>query len=379
MSAGAVPTVGVEEEFFLADIDMLRPVAVGPGVVAHARAAGIDAVSELTEVQVEANSPPLQCLRELRENVISTRATLSAVALAQGAHLLAAGVSPVAPADRGRLPISDGSRYRRLAETYGALAESVATCGGHIHVEVPDKETAIGVCNVVRPWLPTLLALTCNSAIHDGVDTRHSSWRSTVWGRWPTAGPPPHLSSTAEYDDLVGSMIETGMILDEASLYWDVRPSSHQPTVEVRVGDVPAVAEEVVLSAALVRGLVVTALRSIDRGEPALVVAGNHLAAAYHRARMDGLTGVGVDPSTGRPVSASSLLRSLVRYVEPALTSTGDLRCVQTSLERLTHLGNGAQRQRRIFSRNADAAAVAAHAARFTTAEWNSPVAQDAG
>ncbi|MBY4209972.1 glutamate--cysteine ligase [Rhodococcus fascians] len=378
MTTYALPTVGVEEEFLLVDAYTLRPTAANEAVIAHAQNIGIDAVSELTELQVETNSPPLQRLRELREHVISTRTMLSAIALSHDVRLLATGVSPVARAEPGPMPITDGARYRKLAETYGALADSVATCGGHIHVEVPNKATAVQVCNFVRPWLPTLLAMTSNSSIHDGSDTRHASWRSTVWGRWPSAGPPPYLNSADHYDDLVASMIRSGVILDEAALYWDVRPSIHQPTIEVRVGDVPSVADEVALSAALVRGLVMTAISSIERGERAPVLDGHHLAAAYHRAQVHGMTGDGVDPFTGKLAPASSLLRSLVRGIRPALTAAGDARYVETSLERLRHLGNGAQRQREILSRTGDPVAVASLAARCTTSDWSASVAHTA-
>lgn len=379
MTPHALPTVGVEEEFFLVDADTLRPTAANEAVIAHARGVGIQAVSELTKFQVETNSPPLQCLRDLREHVVSTRTTLSAVALSHDVRLLAAGVSPVACLETGRVPISDNPRYQRLSTIYGALADSVPTCGCHIHVEIPDRETAVEVCNFLRPWLPTLLALTSNSAVHDGVDTGHASWRSTVWGRWPTAGPPPYLHSVAHYDDVVASMLETGVIMDEACLYWDVRPSTHQPTVEVRVGDVPAVADEATLSAALVRGLVVTAMWAIERGDCAPGPAAHHLDAGYHCARIHGLDGMGVDPTTGRCEPATTLVHHLVRYVKPALTYAGDLRYVETALERLIHLGNGAQRQRQIFAGTGDAASVSTLAARATTSDWRAPLTHAVG
>lgn len=371
MTTHASPALGVEEEFFLVDVHTLQPAPASETVIAHAQKMKMEVVSELTQVQVETNSPPLQSLRELREHVVSTRVMLSAVALSHGVRLLATGVSPVARAEQGRIPISNEPRYWRLAEKYGSLTDSVATCGGHFHVEVPSKAIAVEVCNFVRPWLPTLLAATANSAVHDGVDTKHASWRSIEWGRWPSAGPPPHLHSMNHYDDLVGSMIDNGVVLDEESLYWDVRPSVHQPTVEVRVGDVPAVADEVALCAALVRGLVLTAMRSIDRGENAPAVSDHHLALAYHRARIHGLDGPGVEPITGRPVPATDLLRALIRYIEPALSSTGDSRYVATCLKRLLHRGNGAQRQREMFSRNGDAAAVAASGCSLTISDCN--------
>ena len=84
--------------------------------------------------------------------------------------------------------------------------------------------------------------------------------------RWPCSGPPPWLASVEHYDAVVEEMVECGVILDEGMINWDVRPSAHLPTVEVRVSDVPATVDETVLLATVVRALVMTALRSISLG-----------------------------------------------------------------------------------------------------------------
>lgn len=375
MTPHVLPTVGVEEEFFLLDATTLRPKPVNESVIAHAKSVGLDVVSELTALQVETNSPPVQRIRDLREHVVNTRTTLAAVALSHGAHLLAAGMSPLSRGESGPLPIADNPRYAQMLRTYGSLANSDATCGCHVHVEVPDKNTAVRISNFVRPWLPTLLALTSNSAVSDGVDTGHASWRSTVWGRWPTAGPPPYLHSLDHYDDITASMVETGTILDEAGLYWDLRPSSHQPTIEFRVGDVPAVADETALLATLARGLVLTSQWAHEHGDRPPRPADHILASAYHCARVHGLDGVGVDVQAGTCLPAPKLLRQLVEHVRPALVYAGDARYVETALERLDHLGNGARRQRNVLASNGDATDVAIHAARSTTTDWSASLA----
>ena len=148
------------------------------------------------------------------------------------------------------------------------IAHEQGICGCHVHVEVPDRESAIAVSNRLRPWLPLLLALAANSAIYRNADTGYASWRSVLWARWPSAGPPPHLDSAAHYDAVVAMMLESGAMLDDRMVYWDVRPSSKFPTLEVRVADVPATAAETVLMATLVRASVMTALAAHGRGEP---------------------------------------------------------------------------------------------------------------
>ena len=69
------------------------------------------------------------------------------------------------------------------------------------------------VSNRLRPWLPLLLALTANSAVYRNADTGYASWRSVLWPRWPSAGPPPYFDSADEYDAVVRMLLDTGAML----------------------------------------------------------------------------------------------------------------------------------------------------------------------
>lgn len=372
MNAHDIPEVGVEEEFLLLDASTGGLLPCGTDMVAQAHAADVDAVSELTRCQVETNSPPFSDMRALRRHVIDTRTRLGSVASANGAKILATGVCPIPTSSgmRGPAAVSDTERYGRLAQEYGALTFADPCCGTHVHVEIPNRAVALAVSNHIRPWLPTLVALTANSAIHEGNDTRHASWRSVLWGRWPTAGPPPLLDSEAHYDDIVGTLIAAGTILDEGALYWDLRPSSHHPTIELRVSDVPAAADETALLATLTRALVLTAQWSDERGETPPRPAAHHLTAAYDCARRHGLDGVGVDPISGRPVWSREMVSRLVRYVRAALVHTDDLNFVESALQHLDHLGNGARRQRDAFTAGG-VPEVVNRALRATAADWS--------
>ncbi|MDG3010862.1 hypothetical protein G4X40_11950 [Rhodococcus sp. D2-41] len=107
--------------------------------------------------------------------------------------------------------------------------------------------------NHLRPWLPTLLAMTASSPLFHGRDTGFAGWRSMIGCPWACSCAPPFFDSAAHYDATVAAMADAGVVLDEAVVFWDVRPSSDLPTVEVRVSDVPATVEETVLLATLVR------------------------------------------------------------------------------------------------------------------------------
>ena len=169
------------------------------------------------------------------------------------------------------------------------VAHEQGICGCHVHVQVPDRAAAVHVSNWLRPWLPSLLALSANSAVYRSADSGYASWRSVLWRRWPVAGAPPFFPSPDDYDRPVRMLIDSEVILDQKMIYWDVRPSENFPTIEVRVADVPATVAETVLLATLVRAAVMTALEAGEDEQPRRL-APAALRAAYWKAAHDGLS-----------------------------------------------------------------------------------------
>ncbi|MEU2123614.1 glutamate--cysteine ligase 2 [Nocardia niwae] len=339
-----VPTVGVEEEFLLTDPETGAPTPANIRVAEAAKKAGIDLQLELTSCQVETSSGVHSDIGDLLTELRTLRRTVAECAAGLDTRLLAVAVPPTVP---GGFPVTETPRYRRIAETFGMIAHEQGLCGCHVHVGVPDRDTAVLVGNHVRPWLPVFLALTANSAIYRGSETGYASWRSILWRRWPSAGPPPYFASVEDYDAIVATMLASGSILDNKMVYWDIRPSESFPTVEVRVSDVPATAEEAALLAALIRATVAMGLRSIERGEPAPPVPAEVLRAAYWNAAQSGLDGEGLDPVEGRVLPHRELLDRLVGHIDPALREFGDRSFVTEAIAALDKRGNGARRQLR--------------------------------
>jgi len=358
-----IPTMGVEEEFLLVDPSTGAPVDRNREVAAGAAEQGVELQLELTSCQVETATDVADTAEELRASLQHLRRTAAGAAERAGARLLAIGLPPTLPHD---FPITDTPRYRDIGERFGMIAHEQGICGCHVHVAVPDRATAVAVSNRLRPWLPALLALTANSAIYRNADTGHSSWRSVLWARWPSAGPPPLFESVEAFDAAVGLLCDTEVIRDDGMVYWDVRPSKDFPTVEIRVADVPATVTETVLFAVLVRAAVMTVLADERRGEPLAPLAGYALKAAYWKAARDGLDGTGVDLERHAAAPMSELLRRLTKRLRPALEQAGDAELVDRELAAVLDRGNGAMRQRRAWRRRHDVADVIAEAATAT-------------
>jgi carboxylate-amine ligase len=357
------PTLGVEEEFLLVDPESGAPVARNREVADRAAEQDVELQLELTRCQVETATEVIHHTDDLRAQLTRLRRVSADAADRTGARLLAVGLPPTLPHD---FPITDTPRYRDIGERFGMIAHEQGICGCHVHVEVPDRDTAIAVSNRLRPWLPMLLALTANSAIYRNADTGHASWRSVLWARWPSAGPPPHFESADDFDAAVQMLCHTEVIRDDGMVYWDVRPSANFPTVEVRVADVPATVAETVVFAGLVRGCVMTLLDEERHAKPVLPLASHVLKAAYWKAARDGFGGDGIDLENHVAAPMPDLLRGLVEHVRPALEAAGDYELVTSGLARVADVGNGAMRQQRAWQRRHDVRDVIAEATAAT-------------
>jgi carboxylate-amine ligase len=97
----------------------------------------------------------------------------------------------------GETAITDQDRYARICELLGdAVATPVS--GMHVHVGMPDAETAISVFNTLRQYLPLLQALAANSPFRHGRDSGLSSSRDVTMRAWPRTSVPHALR---DYDD----------------------------------------------------------------------------------------------------------------------------------------------------------------------------------
>lgn len=340
-----VLTFGVEEEFFVVDrAGHLSPA--GGAVVDAADEEQGELQQELTRSQAESATGICTTHEEAERQLSTMRAELAEAAARRSCRLLPSGSAPLPETD---LPaITPNPRYERMSEHFGATARTSHTCGCHVHIAIPDRETGIRVINRVRPFLPALLTVTANSAICDGYDTRYASWRYQQWNRWPSAGSPPLFTSLDHYESIVDAWLRAGAILDRAMVYWDVRLSEKQPTVEFRLGDVAATAGEAVLFGVLIRGLVGTILATDEHPSN---LSNEVLRAQIWRASREGLSGRCPHFRTGDLAPAGDVLDDVVTFAAGALEETGDLDFVRDGCARLTAEGSGADRQRARFEK----------------------------
>ena len=162
-------------------------------------------------------------------------------------------------------------------------------------------------------------------------------------------------------------MIDTRTLLDSGMAYFDARLSQHYPTIEVRIAHVCQHADDAVLIAALVRGLVETEARNWQAGQPPGRCVPSRLRLAAWRASRSGLDDVLIDPVTFQPDKAAAVIGLLVEHIRDALADAGDTRLVTDLLYTVLYRGNGAAAQRSEYQRRGRLMDVITAAATTTT------------
>jgi carboxylate-amine ligase len=351
-------TLGVEEEYHVVDAVTyeLRHDAALNWAAQHGTLGGT-VHAEIATTQLEIATPVCRTLSDVRTALELGRAQAADAAAAVGATILPASIHPFASWTDQRL--TSRPRYLGMLERWGVLALQQVICGCHVHVGVPDLDTAVAVMDRARPYLPTLLALTGSSPFHEAVDTGYESFRTQWWARWPTSGATEPFGDTATYRAVVAGLEAADVTDDASQLYWDVRPSTRYPTVEFRIGDVCTSLDDAVLHAALARSLTRVLARQALASIPVPVVRPELLRAARWRAARYGVDGQLFDLSRHELVDGPVAVSRLLTELRDDLEDRGEWDEVYEGARRIIARGTSAARQRAVLHRDGDPVAVA--------------------
>ncbi|MEI9947888.1 MAG: carboxylate--amine ligase/circularly permuted type 2 ATP-grasp protein [Pseudomonadota bacterium] len=337
-------TLGVEEEFHLVDLRTRQLTARAGEVLSGLSESTRTYAAELQQTVVETNSEVFDTLAGLRKNLLELRAELIGVAHGLGIGVASAGTMPLSMSE---VSITENPRFRRMLSDYQLLVREQLICGMQVHVGIADRDLAVRLLDRVAAWLPPLLALSVSSPFSNaGEDTGYASSRSLIWSRWPTTGSPGPVKSSAEYEAMVQNLVASGAISDTGMIYFDVRPSSHLPTIELRVCDACHSVDTVVLIAGLFRA-VVEREKSLElAGQATHFVHPTLQRAAMWRAARSGLEGELIDLRGPKSVPASVVLRAMVDELSPELAASGDEAEVRALCEQALEGRSAAARQR---------------------------------
>jgi carboxylate-amine ligase len=342
------PTLGVEWELGLVDAGTLDLVPLAPKVFealrAHEGLVDVRVHPEFLQNQVELVTGICGTAGEAVADLASSLAIVRSVTEPMGIELFGGGTHPFAvSADQ---EITDGERYAMLLDRTRYWAQQMLIYGVHVHVGMTERDAVFPVINGLMPYYPHLLALSASSPYWGGVDTGYASNRSMLFHQLPTAGLPYPFEEWGHFERYVGDLFTTGVITVLKEVRWDIRPSPHLGTIEVRVCDGVSSLLEVGAIAALVQCLVVDIEARVRAGEPVRRLQPWHNEENKWRGARYGLDAeviVGADNSERFLCDEIPDLLERLTPVARRLGCEAELRQV----EDVMRLGAGYQRQRR--------------------------------
>jgi carboxylate-amine ligase len=321
--------IGVEEELLLVEPGSL-------GLAQHAsrllERLPLQARPDVYESLLETASG----VRGRAEGAVTDLLELRAAMRHAGATLMGAGVHPTARfGDVRHVP---EPRYDAIHAALRGLLERTPTCALHVHVGMPDPETAIAAANRLRAHLPLLQALAASSPYWHGRDSGFATARAQLFRGYPRAVVPQAFAGWEDYVESVEAWMAAAGIDDYTYLWWDLRPHPRLGTVEVRAMDAQSRPDAVLGLAALVHSLAVAC--ADGHGE---VERAEAITESSFRAGRDGLDARlwwqgGMRPA--REVAAEAL--ALARAYAGELGEDEAL----TEVDRILAGGNGADRMR---------------------------------
>jgi glutamate---cysteine ligase / carboxylate-amine ligase len=359
-------TIGVEEEFQIIDPKTCELRSHVMQLVNEVSPSIQDQVKhEMHQSIVETGTNICENVGELRVEMHRTRGELIAAAERAGLQVAAAGTHPISSwIDQ---VISPGERYQHIVEELQQLARSLLIFGMHIHVAMPDKQTTIDMMNMVRYFLPHLLALSTSSPFWMGRNTGLKSFRTTVFRRFPRTGIPEQFESWSDYENFTNLLMKLHCIDNPKKIWWDVRPHPVFGTLEFRMCDVTTKVEEACAIAALTQAIVVKLHRLYTSNQSWRIYRRALIEENKWRAARYGIEGKMIDFGKEQEVPMKVLIPELLELVDDVVDDLGS-RSAVNYVNTILSEGTSAERQLRVFQETGDLRAVVQHVVAETRA-----------
>ncbi|WP_169545816.1 carboxylate-amine ligase [Sneathiella aquimaris] len=339
-------TIGIEEEYLLVDPET-RDLAIDPPaeilVECQKRLPDHQVTPEFLRSQLEIGTRVCANITEARDALGELRSTVSEVVESYDLKLMAASTHPFA--DWHLLKHTAKERYDVIAQDLQAVVRRLMICGMHVHCGIEDQELRIDLMNQVSYFLPHLLALSTSSPFWRGEVSGLKSYRLSVFDSLPRTGVPDRFDSYGEFERLVSTMVEAGSIEDGSKIWWDLRPSSKFPTLEMRMTDVCSLVEDTLCIAALYSSLLRMLYRLRRKNQrwriyPATLVAENRWLAQRF-----GVEGSLIDLGIPGQVKTSELIEEIIELVREDAEALG---CLEEVLHARTILSRGTSAERQL-------------------------------
>lgn len=278
--------------------------------------------AETHEAAVELKTSPHPTVGAAVDELRALRALLARDAARLGIAVATSGMHPAPMKEATK--VSPADRAQLIDRTMRELARREPTFALHVHIGVPDAETAIRLFNGLRAHLPLLLALSASSPFWRGHATGLASNRTVLFQAFPRTGLPRNFDGFVDWVHTVDVLIRSGAIPEPTFLWWDIRPQPLLGTVEVRIMDSQPRVEETAALCALVQALARLELERADAPPPPIsqeVVNESRFLAAR-----DGAAAQLIDPVRSVRVPLVTLVQQALAAATPHAEALGGAR-----------------------------------------------------
>jgi carboxylate-amine ligase len=326
--APATPwTIGVEEEVMLLDPSDWSLASQADAVMSRLTGELLRSTSTETHGSaLELRTDPHAIVADGLAQLEDLRGELSRELAAMNLRAAAAGLHPFTLWQDTR--ISEGDRYRFLYGSMRELARREPTFALHVHVAVPDPESALLAVNRLRSHLPLLLALSANSPFWQGRETGLASARTPLFQAFPRVGIPRAFLDYQDYVSTIDLLLRCEAFPEPTFLWWDARLQPRFGTIEVRIMVAQTTVADSAALTALVQCLVRLEATEGSGADPAIdlpeVIAENRFLAAR-----DGTDASLIDARLGRRSPVPDVLESVLALCIP---HAEDLGCLEELL-----------------------------------------------
>jgi carboxylate-amine ligase len=316
-------TIGIEEEYLVVDRETRDLIKSPPDVIWKEleNILGSQVTPEFLKAQIEVGTRVCSTVAEAREDLTRMRLGLSEVVNEYGAAIIASSTHPFA--NWSEQETTDDPRYMSLASDYQQVARQLVICGMHVHVGIGDPHLRIDLMNQVRYMLPHMLALSTSSPFWAGQPTGLLAYRLVIFQNLPRTGVPEEFASWGEYERTVEILVNAGLIEDASKLWWDIRPSSRYPTLEMRVSDICTRLEDAMTVAALYQCLLGFLYRLRRDNQRWRTYSPMMIEENLWRAQRYGVDGSLVDFGRGELVGYSDLIEEFIELLAQDATEFG--------------------------------------------------------
>lgn len=341
-------SIGIEEEYQIVDPETRELRSFITQFIEDGRVVMVEREikPELHQSMVELGTPVCETVAQAHEELVNQRSFIARLAQEKDLAIICSGTHPFSRwIDQ---PVTPFPRYLGVLEEMQLLAQRLLIFGMHVHIGIEDRALAIDTMNVVRYMLPHILALSTSSPFWLGRRTGLKSYRSVVFQDFPRSGIPDICRTQADYDNLVGTLVNTGCIPDASKIWWDVRPHHKYPTLEFRICDIMTRMDETMAVVAIFQALVLWLWKLRRNNITFRVYRRDLIEENRWRASRYGLDGKMIDFGKTQEVPTRQLIRELLDLIAEEVDELGTAAYL-APIERMLALGTSADRQLRVY------------------------------